>query len=119
MIFVATLVAGFIAGSFLTSFVGRLHDGRDFIRSRSACNTCRKSLGILDLVPLLSWLALRGRCRHCKQRVSCYYPAVEAVTVASFMAFYAFWPYSLRRLGAGFICRLPAGFGCPAGLGDL
>ena len=94
MIFVATLVAGFIAGSFLTSFVGRLHDGRDFIRSRSACNACRKSLGILDLVPLLSWLALRGRCRHCKQRVSCYYPAVEAVTAASFMAFYAFWPYS-------------------------
>ena len=110
LIFVATLVAGFIAGSFLTSFVGRLHDGRDFIRSRSACNTCRKSLGILDLVPLLSWLALRGRCRHCKQRVSCYYPAVEAVTVASFMAFYAFWPYSFAGwelvLFAGYLLAL-------------
>lgn len=94
LIFVSTVVAGFITGSFLTSFVGRLHEGRDFVFARSACGSCNQSLGVLDLVPLFSWLALRGRCRHCDHRVSLYYPAVELVSAAAFTLFYLFWPYT-------------------------
>ena len=63
-------------------------------------------MGVLDLVPLLSWLVLRGRCRRCKARVSCYYPAVEAVTATSFVLFYAFWPYGF----AGWDLALFAGY---------
>lgn len=89
------VTVGLFAGSFLTAFVDRLHDGRNFITGRSACDACKKTLGFLDLVPLFSWLALRGRCRHCGQRVSFYYPAVELATATAFTLFYLFWPLAL------------------------
>ena len=91
-----SLVAGLIAGSFLTVFVDRLRDGRNFISGRSTCDSCHKKLGALDLVPLLSWLALRGRCRHCRKSVSWRYPAVELITGLGFAAFYWFWPHSFE-----------------------
>ena len=91
---VLVVILGLIAGSFLTAFVDRLRDGRNFIVGRSTCDSCRQRLGVLDLVPLFSWLFLRGRCRHCRRVVSWYYPVVELASGLSFAAFYLFWPYS-------------------------
>ena len=96
MTLVAICALGLIAGSFLTAFVDRLRDGRNFINARSTCDSCRKKLGFLDLVPLFSWLFLRGRCRHCKKPVSCYYPVVELIAALAFGAFYWFWPYAFE-----------------------
>lgn len=49
---------------------------------RSRCRSCGTTLGMRDLVPVLSWLAARGRCRHCGAPVSGYYPAVESGAAA-------------------------------------
>ena len=95
---VLVIVLGLVAGSFLTAFIDRLHDGRNFVSGRSTCDSCKKKLGFWDLVPLLSWLVLRGRCRHCRKKVSCYYPLVETVSASSFVLFYLFWPYSFGGL---------------------
>ncbi|MBS0284978.1 MAG: prepilin peptidase [Proteobacteria bacterium] len=57
--------AGAIAGSFLATIVIRWPEGRGVTRGRSACDSCGRGLGGADLVPLLSALALRGRCRAC------------------------------------------------------
>ena len=91
---ILAIILGLIAGSFLTAFVDRLRDGRNFVSGRSACDRCHQRLGVLDLVPLFSWLFLRGRCRHCQRPVSWYYPVVELVSGISFGVFYLFWPYS-------------------------
>ena len=92
---VLAVILGLVAGSFLTAFVDRLRDGRNFIVGRSACDNCHKRLGVVDLVPLFSWLFLRGRCRHCRQAIGLYYPTIELVSGVSFVVFYLFWPYSL------------------------
>ena len=96
LILVAVIVLGLISGSFLTSFIDRFHDGRNYMTGRSACNNCHKKLGFIDLVPLLSWLFLRGRCRRCQKKIGFYYPLVEAGSLLLFVLFYFFWPYSLQ-----------------------
>jgi leader peptidase (prepilin peptidase)/N-methyltransferase len=62
------VVAPFI-GSFLAVVATRLPKGQGFVRGRSRCDHCGTPLGIRDLVPVASWLALEGRCRHCNVRI--------------------------------------------------
>jgi leader peptidase (prepilin peptidase)/N-methyltransferase len=50
------------------------------VRKRSHCPHCKHPLGVLENIPLLSWLALRGRCRHCAAPISIQYPLVELLT---------------------------------------
>lgn len=95
MLIALIIVLGLIAGSFLTAFVDRLKDGRDFLKSRSSCDGCSKALAARDLVPVFSWLFLRGRCRRCQAKISYAYPLIELMTALSFLAFYLFWPFDL------------------------
>jgi leader peptidase (prepilin peptidase)/N-methyltransferase len=75
------LAAPFI-GSFLGVLILRLPTGRPVALARSACAECGEPLGVRDLVPLLSYLALRGRCRFCGAPIGVFHPAVELATVA-------------------------------------
>ncbi|MCY4088856.1 MAG: prepilin peptidase [Candidatus Saccharibacteria bacterium] len=88
------IILGLISGSFLTAFIDRFKDGRNFIIGRSECDNCHKSLTALDLIPLISWLLLRGKCRHCQQVIRPYYPLVELFTASLFTLFYLWWPFS-------------------------
>jgi leader peptidase (prepilin peptidase)/N-methyltransferase len=76
--FVAPL--GLIIGSFLNVVAYRLPRGESIVKPRSRCTTCGAEVRALDNVPLLSWLVLRGRCRHCSAQISARYPVVELVT---------------------------------------
>jgi leader peptidase (prepilin peptidase)/N-methyltransferase len=76
--FVAPL--GLIIGSFLNVVAYRLPRGESIVKPRSRCTTCGTEVRALDNIPLLSWLVLRGRCRHCKAQISPRYPAVELAT---------------------------------------
>lgn len=73
---------GAIIGSFLNVLV--LRHGVKTILGRSACASCGRELEAVDLVPIISWLALRGRCRFCGSRISIQYPLVEAATAITF-----------------------------------
>ena len=73
---------GAILGSFLNALLFRYNTGRSVLRGRSQCMHCAHALGTLDLVPIISYLALRGRCRYCGCRLSVQYPLVEATGVA-------------------------------------
>lgn len=66
-----------IVGSFLGVLVRRLPEGRPVALARSACDSCGATLGARDLVPLASYLALRGRCRHCAKPIGRFHPAIE------------------------------------------
>jgi leader peptidase (prepilin peptidase) / N-methyltransferase len=73
-------VIGAIFGSFLNVVAYRLPRGESLSRPRSRCPSCETPIRPYDNVPVLSWLALRGKCRSCGARISARYPLVEAGT---------------------------------------
>jgi leader peptidase (prepilin peptidase)/N-methyltransferase len=79
-------LAGLLIGSFLNVVAWRLPRGESLIRPGSACPVCRTPIKPYDNVPVLSWLVLRGRCRHCGARISGRYPAVELTTAVLYVA---------------------------------
>lgn len=91
------VLASPFVGSFLGVLVTRLPEGRPVAGGRSACDQCGHKLGPLDLVPIASWLALRGRCRHCGAKITALPLAIElgavlvALWAASVSAGWALW----------------------------
>lgn len=84
-------IFGLIIGSFLNVVIARLNTRKSFFGSfggRSACMACQKKLCWYELIPLLSFLALKGRCRTCQTRISIAYPLVELTAGLIFMAFF-------------------------------
>lgn len=81
----ASLVFGTLIGSFLNVVIWRLPKGRG-LGGRSHCPNCHKQLAYFELLPLLSFISSRGRCRQCGEPISLRYPAVEAVTGLAFVA---------------------------------
>ena len=79
-------LAGLLVGSFLNVVVWRLPRGESLLWPGSRCPSCAAAIKPYDNVPVLSWLALRGRCRHCAARIAARYPAVEAATAALYAA---------------------------------
>jgi leader peptidase (prepilin peptidase) / N-methyltransferase len=79
-------VGGLIVGSFLNVVAHRLPRGESLVHPRSRCPTCGTQLRALDNIPVVSWLALRGRCHHCGAPVSARYPLVELATGALYAA---------------------------------
>lgn len=73
------LALGLIIGSFLNVVIFRFNTGRSF-GGRSGCMTCEKKLSWHELIPLFSYIGLRGRCSKCKSKISAQYPIVEALT---------------------------------------
>ncbi len=85
---VVVVLLGLAVGSFLNVVIGRLRAGETGWRNRSRCPKCRTLLAGIDLVPLLSFALLRGRCRTCRKPISWRYPIIEASTAALFLAIY-------------------------------
>ncbi|RLD02646.1 MAG: prepilin peptidase [Chloroflexota bacterium] len=79
---------GTAVGSFINAFEYRLRHKEPIAFSRSRCPNCHHLLAWFDLIPLLSFVLLRGRCRYCGERISLQYPLVELVTGFLFIAFY-------------------------------
>lgn len=73
--------AGLIAGSFLANLVVRWPRGQD-LGGRSACDACGATLGVRDLVPLLSFALAKGRCRICDEAIDSLHPIVETLCAA-------------------------------------
>jgi leader peptidase (prepilin peptidase)/N-methyltransferase len=92
-------VLGLVIGSFLNVVIWRVPRGESVVSPPSHCPRCDTPISPRDNVPVLSWLLLRGRCRHCGEPISGRYPAVELLTAAVFAA-------TALRLGADW--ALPA-----------
>lgn len=78
-------IIGLFVGSFLNVLVDRLPRGEPVIKGRSHCEKCKKTLKWFDLIPLLSFLVLKGKCRYCRTRLSPYYPIIELTTGVFFV----------------------------------
>jgi len=69
---------GTVIGSFLNVLILRIPRGEEFVKTRSHCMSCGHQLAWYDNIPLVSWLALGGRCRYCREKISPQYPIIEA-----------------------------------------
>ena len=90
---------GLAFGSFVNALTWRIHKKKDWVRGRSQCPRCGHQLAAKDLVPLFSWLVLKGRCRYCHKPISWQYPAVEVATALIFAGSYHFWPGGVYSTG--------------------
>jgi leader peptidase (prepilin peptidase) / N-methyltransferase len=75
-----------VVGSFLNVVIHRLPRGESLVHPRSRCPSCGTQIAGYDNIPVVSWLLLRGRCRHCGARISARYPSVELITALAFAA---------------------------------
>jgi leader peptidase (prepilin peptidase)/N-methyltransferase len=82
------LVLGLLVGSFLNVVIFRFPKLKGLIAGRSECLHCKKQIATYDLIPVLSYVFLLGRCRNCKKPISIQYPIVEASVGILFMAMY-------------------------------
>jgi leader peptidase (prepilin peptidase) / N-methyltransferase len=94
----AIFVLGLAFGSFLNVCIYRLPLGLSVVTPRSACPQCKHPIALYDNIPVLSWLILGGRCRHCKARISPRYLTIELLTGALFLACYWFFGPTLSTL---------------------
>ena len=105
-------VLGAVIGSFLAAILIRWPQGRSVARGRSQCHSCGYKLGPIDLVPILSWFLMRGRCRKCGAEIDRRHLAVEAgaaligltailahpMPLALFTAIFGWWLFLLAAL---------------------
>lgn len=82
---------GALWGSFFNVAIYRVGIYESVVRPRSRCPGCGKFLAWYDNIPIISWLALRARCRHCRQPISIRYPLVEATSCLLALAIYWRW----------------------------
>jgi leader peptidase (prepilin peptidase)/N-methyltransferase len=91
-----TAITGLVAGSFINCAAMRAVRREPIAHGRSHCPACGHTLAARDLVPLFSWLFLKGKCRYCGAPVSRRYPASELLTAAVFVSALLKWDVSLR-----------------------
>lgn len=111
--------AGLVFGSFIDALVWRIHEQSllrkkkkhvavprelTMLRGRSMCQHCKHELAPWDLVPVVSWVLLRGKCRYCGAPISWQVPLVELITSLLFVLSYAVWPMSFHGLGLVQFC---------------
>ena len=87
---------GLVTGSFLNLCIDRLPKGESIIRPPSRCDVCQHKLRPLDLVPLLSYLYLKGRCRYCGTSIHYRVPLVEAMTGLVFLLLWNHYGFSIE-----------------------
>lgn len=107
-----TFIFGLIVGSGINAFEFRFHDPKSFAKGRSICPHCKHVLSALDLIPVVSFLGLRGKCRYCKEKISWHYPVIELITAVSFTCFALFSQLITREPAFGplFFVGLLLGF---------
>jgi prepilin signal peptidase PulO-like enzyme (type II secretory pathway) len=90
LIYFLIFIFGSVIGSFLNCLIYRLETGESFLKGRSYCPHCKHTLGWQDLIPIFSFLILKGKCRYCHRKISWQYPVVETSTAAIFLLIFNF-----------------------------
>ncbi len=93
LLIIVFILLGLFTGSFLNVCIDRLPRGQSIIKPPSHCDECNQKLKVIDLIPVFSYIRLRGRCRYCRAEIPLRIPVVEIVTVLLFGFLY--WNFGL------------------------
>lgn len=88
-------ISGLIIGSFSNVCIYRIPIGKSIVSSPLACTSCGKVLTVPELIPVLSFIFLRGRCRHCGAQISIRYPLIELLTAVLYTVIFAKYSFSV------------------------
>lgn len=88
-------IVGLVVGSFLNVLIDRIPRGENIFTGRSHCEFCHHPLGGGDLIPLVSFMLLRGKCRYCHKKLSLYYMIIEIITGILFVFVVVYPLYSI------------------------
>ena len=91
MIEIIFFIFGAAIGSFLNVLILRFPDFKSILTGRSHCPHCKKILTFFELIPILSFIVLFGRCKNCKKPISWQYPLVEVAAGTLFVLFYSYF----------------------------
>ena len=87
---ILVFLMGVFIGSFYNVCIYRIPKKETVVFGRSHCMSCNNEIKWYDLIPVLSYLILRGKCRYCKEKISLQYPCIELITGVSYFALYLF-----------------------------
>ena len=93
LLIILCLVFGLVVGSFLNVVIYRVPRNESIVTPRSSCPSCGAQIAARDNIPVVSWILLRGRCRHCDAGISARYPLVEATCAVLFAGLAARFGY--------------------------
>jgi prepilin signal peptidase PulO-like enzyme (type II secretory pathway) len=128
MVILALIFTGLCFGSFINALVWRIHEqtklgqrvrgkgqskkhqlnsqhltynpgALSILKGRSMCPHCHHPLEVRDLIPVISWLSLKGKCRYCHKPIAIQYPLIELLTASAFLLSYAWWPLNYSLAG--------------------
>lgn len=97
-LYIMIFLFGIVTGSFLNVCIYRIPEKQNIATVRSHCMSCGYTLKWYDLIPLLSYLALGGRCRKCKAKLSVQYPLIEALNGILYLIIFAVYGFSIDSL---------------------
>jgi len=83
--FLLFFILGTFIGSFLNVLIDRIPQEQSVVFGRSYCDSCKHKLSWIDLIPIVSFIMLNGKCRYCRKKISIYYPIVETTTGTLFV----------------------------------
>lgn len=85
-VIILTAVLGMVMGSFTNCMAWRIAHNEDFVHGHSHCAVCGHQLSAKDLIPVFSWLSMKGKCRYCGEKISIRYPITEILVGIAFVA---------------------------------
>lgn len=91
-------IIGSLFGSFFSLAIYRIPRHQDILVKRSYCPTCKHNLGFLDLIPILSYICCKGKCRYCKEKISLRYLFLEISNAIIFVILYIIFGYTIKFL---------------------
>ena len=99
---IIVFILGLLFGSFTNVIIYRMPRGESIVQPPSHCPSCNTRLGVLDLIPVLSWVFLGGRCRYCQEKISPRYAVVELLCGLLFLVVYLRYGLAMETL-AGWV----------------
>lgn len=87
LIYIYVFIIGIVCGSFFSLAIYRIPKGQDIIHTRSYCPNCKHKLSFWDMIPLFSYIGLKGKCRYCKKKISPTYFLLELISGIVFVLF--------------------------------
>jgi Type IV leader peptidase family./Bacterial Peptidase A24 N-terminal domain. len=106
ILYLLVFIFGTIIGSFLNVVIYRVPRNESIVYPQSHCTKCKSELKPYDLVPILSYMILKGRCRYCDDKISIRYPIVEIITGLIYLILFIYFGISIKSLSYAFLASL-------------